>query len=360
MLKVREIIFELEKIAPPRLADEGDKIGLQVGSYDADVTKVAVAVDPSVSVIDRAVDSGCELLVCHHPLIYTPLETLAAGEPTQDKVIKLIEAGTSLYVMHTNYDSAPGGVNDILAERLGVHNTRLLVTRHRERYLKIAVFTPSESIDVVRNAMAEAGAGIIGNYDYCSFRTAGTGTFRPLPDAQPYIGEVGQLEEVDEYRLEMIVPEWRLGPVVDAMIQAHPYEEVAYDVYRLENPPRTYGYGRVGQLDDPIKLKDYRKLVEDALDYRETRMVGDPERQVKVVAVMSGSGRRYLSNAVSTGADVYITGDMGHHDMDNAEALGLAVIDVGHYASERPAMEVLAENLSQKYAETTLQVVAVL
>jgi len=355
-VRVKDIVRDLEEIAPPRLADEDDWIGLQVGDAEVDVSRVVAAVDPTPAVVQWAVDSGAELLVTHHPLIHRPLSTVAAGEPTRDRIVKLITSGTALYVMHTNYDSVEGGTNDVLAERLGVRVTGLLSVRRRERRLKVAVFVPEEAVDEVRDAMAEAGAGLIGNYAYCSFRAVGTGTFIPLPAAQPYVGDVGNLEEAAEYRLEMIVPEWRLDAVVEAMIRKHPYEEVAYDVYPLENEPHTYGYGRVGTLGKAVKLSEFRRKVEQALSFHETRMVGDPDMPVEIVALCSGGGSRLIPDAHAAGANVYVCGDIGYHDFLAADALGLAAIDAGHYQTERPGMEALADRLSRMYAEEPVTV----
>lgn len=349
-----DIIKTLEIIAPPLLADEGDKIGLQAGDPSAEVARVVVAVDPTESVVDYAIDSGAELLICHHPLIFTPLEALASGNPVQDKAIKLIKASTALYVMHTNYDSTKGGVNDVLAERLGVSVTGILTQRRRERKLKLVVFTPPEAVNELRDAMAEAGAGIIGNYTHCSFQTEGTGTFIPLPEARPYVGEIGSLQEEKECRLEMIVPEWKLGRVLDAMLGKHPYEEAAYDIYPLENEPFLYGYGRIGRLERQMKLLDFRKKVEDALGICQIRMIGSPDKPVQMVALCGGGGRRLIPDAHMAGADIYVTGDIGHHDFLDADALGLAVIDAGHYETERPGMESLTHRLSRQYAESSI------
>lgn len=355
-MKVKDIVCDLEEIAPPGLADDGDKIGLQVGDPDATVTKILVALDPAPATIEHAIDEDAELIVCHHPLIYSPLLTLASGEPTRDSIIKLITAGTALYVMHTNYDAVAGGVNDVLARRLGVNVTGILTTRRRERKFKVVVFTPEEAVSEVRDAMAEAGAGVIGNYTRCSFRAQGAGTFIPISGAQPYIGEIGRLEEATEYRLEMIVPEWRLQHVLDAMIARHPYEEVAYDIYALENEPNAYGYGRVGRLNAPMKLGEFRRFVEDSLQSHETRMTGNPDTLVEFVAVCGGGGRKLIEDAKKAGADVYVTGDVGYHDLLAADGLGIAVIDAGHYETELPGMEALADRLSRLCADKGVKV----
>lgn len=355
-MKIKDVIRELEEIAPPLLADEGDRIGLQVGDAEADVSRIVVAVDATRAVVDYAVDSGAELLVCHHPIIYHPVTTLAAGDPTADILLRLISGGTAAYVMHTNLDSAKGGINDVLADRLGVHHTRLLAVSRKERLCKVVVFVPEDSVDAVRDVMAEAGAGHIGNYSYCSFRAPGIGTFLPLPGADPYIGDVGNLEEASEFRLEMIAPEWKLGRVVDAMLLKHPYEEVAYDIVPLENPPIGHGYGRVGTLDRAMKLREFRKVVEDALGYRETRMIGDPDIPVEIVALCGGAGRSLMREARAAGANVYVTGDMGHHDFLAADAMGLAVIDASHYHTEMPGMLVFAEKIERLLATSSIRV----
>jgi dinuclear metal center YbgI/SA1388 family protein len=355
-LYVRDVIKDLEKIAPPVLADEGDKIGLHVGDLKTKVSRIMVAVDATPAVVDHAVDAGAELLVCHHPLIYHPLQTITAGDPKSDLIMKLIKGGTSVYVMHTNYDSAQGGINDVLAEMLGVYHTRLLTIRTREKLYKLAVYVPEESVDAVMSAMAEAGAGHIGNYSHCSFRSSGIGTFLPLPGSDPYIGDVGKLEATPEFRLEMIVPEWQLPPVVDAMVLKHPYEEVAYDIIPLDNSPRTYGYGRVGTLERAVKLGEFRKLVEEKLGYRETTMIGDPEKLVEKVALCGGAGGSLIPDAHAAGADVYVTGDIGHHSFLDADALGLAAIDASHYYTEKPGMVVLARELARMYASEAVTI----
>lgn len=355
-MKVSDIISFLEEIAPPRLASEGDKIGLQVGDPNAEVNRVVVSVDATSAVVEKAIELGADMLVTHHPLIFNPLEKVAMGDPIAERIMKLITSGTALYVMHTNYDSAPGGVNDILADRLGIKNTKLLAPKRRERKFKVAVFTPKEALDKVRDAMADAGAGVIDDYSHCSFGTLGTGTFLPLEGADPYIGKVGKLEEAEEYRLEMIVPEWWLSAVLDAMVQAHPYEEVAYDVYALENAADLYGYGRVGTLEKPMPLRDFRKRVEESLNFRETRMIGDENKLITTVAVCSGSGRSLIPDAIKARADVYVCGDVRYPDFLEADSYGLAVIDAGHYETERPGMEVLFERLSRKYAEDPVSI----
>lgn len=356
MLTVQDIVDELENIAPPDLADEGDKIGLQVGALSAQVQKICVAVDTSPSVINSAIENKAELLVTHHPLIFHPLRSVTVSDPVARRVIKLVQSGTAHFAMHTNYDTVPGGINDVLAAKLGVVACEPLTTRHTDSLHKIVVFVPEEAVEQVRNAMADAGAGVIGQYTHCSFRSQGIGSFVPLPTAHPYIGSAGKLEEVEEYRLEMVCMGSWVDYVVAAMLEAHPYDEVAYDVYKLANEPVKYGYGRVGKLEEPMSLHDYSERIKDALELDYVKVSGDKDKTIERVAFCGGSGSSLYKEAASTGADVYITGDTKHHDILDADALGLAIIDATHFATEKPGMVALAEKLKKMFAPSGVQV----
>ena len=356
MLTVADVIDELEDIAPPDLADADDRIGLQVGDPSGEVRRLYVAVDPSVAVIDSAAESQADLLVTHHPLIYNPLTSLTEADPVGRRVAKLVRANASLFVMHTNYDTVPGGVNDVLAPLLGVVGCEPLTTRHSDPLSKIVVFVPEEAVERVRNAMADAGAGMIGQYTHCSFRSSGVGSFVPLTAAQPYIGSAGKLKEVEEYRLEMVCAGSWVDYAVAAMIEAHPYDEVAYDIYELANEPLKYGYGRVGTLEEEMSLRDYVEKIKRALGLEYAKFSGDPNRPIKRVAFLSGGGSSLYKEAARAGADVYVTGDTKHHDHLDANALGVAMIDYGHFESEKPGMVALAERLKKTFAGSGVEI----
>jgi len=356
-MTVADIISYLEKIAPASLAQPGDAIGLHVGDTSARITRIAVAVDPTRAVIDQAECIGAELLVCHHPLIRAPIESVTASSEKGDLVMRAIQAGLSVYVMHTNYDCAPGGVSDALAERLGVGDTRPLSAAPTEPYYKVVVFVPDEAVEAVRAAMCRAG-GFIGAYSDCSFRARGVGTFKPLPGAHPYIGEEGKLEQTDEWRLETMASESALPKVIESMIRAHPYEEVAYDIYPLRNePPPPAGLGRIGRLKKPESLGDFRKRVERLLKCQGfTRAIGNPRRKVETVALCGGGGATLIPDAAKQGADVYVTGDVGHHALLTAQWHKLAVIDAGHFPTEKPGVEALANALAREYSSRGVEV----
>ena len=347
-MKLDEIIRILEDIAPPEYAMPDDAIGLQVGDPGQDTRRVMVTVDVTPRVVGKAVEQQADLLVAHHPVIspkYSPLPSVRLDVYPQSLVYSLVNAGTSLYVMHTNYDSAPGGINDILAERLGVVDTKVLEPTYTGKLFKLATFVPGEAVDAVRDAMSEAGAGAIGNYSHCSFQSPGTGTFKPLPGAEPYVGKVGELKKEPEFRLEVLVPEDHLHDVISAMIAAHPYEEVAYDVHPLWNKGEEFGLGRYGRLRSPTTFGAFCAMVCDVLDVPDPRTSGDPNAKVETVALSCGGAGGRIELAHSKGVDVYVTGDVNHHQFLLAKALGLNVLDATHFWTERPGMIALAPRL---------------
>lgn len=353
---ISELVEMLDVIAPPALADEGDPIGLQVGDPSGEARRVCVAVDASGPVIDLALARGADVLVAHHPLIYTPLRSLSAGDPVVEQALKLVRAGAALFVLHTNYDTVPGGINDALAAKLGVIDTTPLTNRKQDRLYKVVVFVPSEAVEGVRDAMAAAGAGVIGQYTHCSFRAPGFGSFTPHAGANPYVGSAGRLEEVEEFRLEMVCAHSRLDRVVSGMRAAHPYEEVAYDLYELANEPLRFGYGRVGSLERDTTVAEFAQKVREALALEHVKTTGDPNRMVRTIAVLGGGGSSLYREAAHAGAEVFVTGDVKHHDALNANALGVAVIDAGHFETERPGMQALAERLTTSLAALGVEV----
>lgn len=356
MAAVFDIVNELENIAPPELADPEDRIGLQTGELTAQVKNVCVVVDVTDKVVEKAIEMRADMVVAHHPLIFKPLTSVAQVNPVQRRLITLIKSDITLFVMHTNYDAARGGINDALAQKLGVHGSEPLTTQATDPLVKVVIFVPEEAVAEVRNAMSDAGAGVIGQYTHCSFRSTGTGSFVPMSAAQPYIGSAGKLEEVDEYRLEMICTASRANDVVDAAIEAHPYDEAAYDIYELANEPVSYGYGRVGTLDEQTDLRAFADRVKAALGLDYVKVAGDLDQQIRRVAVCGGSGSSQYGEAAAAGADVYVTGDTKHHDILDANDLGLGIIDAGHFHTEKPGMVALADRLKKIFANHEIEV----
>jgi dinuclear metal center YbgI/SA1388 family protein len=345
------VIGWLEEWAPPLLADDGDSIGLQVGSRGTEVEKVLVTLEVTPEVIAEAVKEKVQLIVSHHPLIRDPLARLDYDSFPASLAVRLVENRIHFYAAHTNMDAAAGGVNDLLTEQLGLAEVRVLRPAPQEKLYKLAVFIPRGHEEDVRQAICNAGAGWIGNYDECTFQVGGAGTFRPLPGTHPFLGRIGALERAEESRLETVVPETRLRAVIGAMLAAHPYEEVAYDLYPLKNKaPGKVGLGRIGRLPDPKPLRVFAEQVGDALGLQALRLVGDSGRPISVVALCGGAAMSLLKRALEAGADVYITGDVKHHDALNALGQGIAVIDAGHHATEKIIVPAMAKYLAEKAA----------
>lgn len=355
-MKLADIIRTLEEIAPPEYAKPGDKIGLQIGDPAADISRVIVTVDVTPVVVSEAIRRSADLIIAHHPLIYEPLPSVRLDAYPQSLVYLLVNAGIGLYVMHTNFDAAPNGINDVLAERLGVTDTKVLEPIFVGKLFKLVTFVPGEAVDTVREALAETGAGVIGNYTHCSFQSPGTGTFRSGVGAQPYTGVVGELSKEPEFRLEMIVDERHLHDAVSAMIDAHPYEEVAYDVYPLQNRGEMFGLGKYGRLKSPMTFDGFCEMVRDMLEVDDIRISGDLQSEVETVALLGGGGGSRVALAHSKGVDVYVTGDVNHHQFVEARALGLNVVDATHFHTERPGMIALAPRLYELLSEEGITV----
>ncbi|HEX5565306.1 MAG TPA: Nif3-like dinuclear metal center hexameric protein, partial [Sporosarcina sp.] len=256
----------------------------------------------------------------------------------------------SVYAAHTNLDVAPGGVNDLLASRLGLENIEVMQPTISDPLYKLAVFCPVEHADGLREVLAKSGAGAIGDYAGCSFTSTGTGRFTPSAGADPFIGEVGKMEEVTEERIEVVLPGPIRSKVLKAMLAAHPYEEPAYDFFVLDQRTEEFGLGRVGKLPEPMELHKFAQFVKNALDVPALRIVGDSEKMVHKIAVLGGSGSKYIRAAKRKGADVFVTGDMDFHSAQEAELMDLAIVDPGHHV-EKVMIEGVAGHMEQACKE---------
>lgn len=330
----QQIIEEFEKWSPKYLAMEGDPIGLHVGTLNKKIERVLVTLDVNEAVVDEAIEKEAALIIAHHPPIFRPLKNLQTDFPQGRLMEKLIKHDIAVYAAHTNLDVANGGVNDLLADALGLQNTQIMVPTYEAELVKIAVFVPESHEDEVREALGKAGAGAIGDYEFCSYTLSGTGRFRPTQDADPFIGEAGKLEHTAESKIEVVIRKYEKDRTIKAMIAAHPYEEVAYDVFTLENKELPMGLGRVGTLESEMSLENFAEFVKDRLDVPAVRVVGEFSKSIKKVAVLGGDGNKYITAAKRAGADVYVTGDLYFHVAQDAEALGIAVIDPGHHVEK--------------------------
>jgi len=328
--------------APAHRAAADDPGGLQLGDAAAPARRIGVCHEVTADVVDAAVAAGLDLLVTYHPLLHAPTVRLVAGPSAEGRAWRLASAGVAVAVVHTAFDAAPGGTADALAAALGLRETRGFGPLAPAPAVKIVTFLPAGSVEAVVAALAAAGAGVIGEYSACSFRSPGTGTFTPGPGANPYIGRPGIPEAVDEVRVEMLAPASREAALVAALRAVHPYEEPAFDVYDVRSGPGLVG--RVGETD-PRPLADFGAAVVAALGG--ARVSGRPDAPVGRVAVVPGSGAAYVADALAAGADVLVTGDVSHHRIVSAVERGLAVVDPGHAPTERPGMAPLVAAVAE-------------
>jgi dinuclear metal center YbgI/SA1388 family protein len=348
--RVHDLLGVLHGLYPTDLAEEWDNVGLQVGDPGASVSRVLVALDPSAAAVAAARAGEAQLLVTHHPLLFKPLRRLTPEDPVGRVLWQAIQGGVAIISAHTNLDAAPAGLNCWLGERLGLLDSEPLQVS-AGRLLKLVVYVPTGHEDAVADALFAGGAGQIGAYDQCSFRAPGTGTFRPGPGTRPFIGTPGERESVAELRLETVVPQRRLGKVMERLVKAHPYEEVAYDLIPLANTAPDSGMGRIGRLAVPVTLDALGAQVKTALACQSVRLSGALDRTVSRLAVCGGSGAGLLREAKRRGAEALVTGDIKYHEARLAEELDLAIIDAGHFATEQLAVAGLTAALAGQAGE---------
>ena len=345
-----EIVSLLHTWYPPHTADGWDAVGLVAGDPDQSVAKVMFAVDVTAEVAAEAAEWGADLLVVHHPLFLKPVHGVAATTPKGRTLATLTKAGCALLTAHTNADRAVGGVSEALALALGLEDLQPIRTDPGLPVDKLTTYVPTDAAAIVRAALAEAGAGAIGDYDFASFSAAGEGRFRPLEGAEPMIGTIGEIQTVEEVRIEVVLPRTRRAAVVQAMLAAHPYEEPAYDLLEIADvESQTTGTGRVGTIE-PVALEQFAQAVAQALPetFHGVRVAGDPEREVRRVAVCGGSGDFLLDRVAGSDVDVYLTSDLRHHPASEfREQDGPALIDVAHWAAEWTWLPVVEARLSE-------------
>jgi dinuclear metal center YbgI/SA1388 family protein len=346
-LQVKEILQQLEQLAPISLAEDWDNVGLLVGDPGAEVTGILISLDVDGAVMEEALEKNCNLILSHHPIIYKPFHQLHYDQPLGKLLAKAIQHNLNLIAMHTNYDHASLGVSYQLARKLGLEEIQVLAPK-TEKLFKLVIYVPKDYEESLRKALGDAGAGHIGNYSHCTFRSEGTGTFLPGADTNPFVGIRGKLEEVRECRIETIVPQTILSRVLQAMLIAHPYEEVAYDLIPLANQTYSTGLGRVGILPQPKNLTDFALEVKAKLGLQALKLAGRSSQVITRVAVCGGAGKTLISQALDVGVDVMVTGELGHHEAQLGLRHGMALIDAGHFATEQVALPYLASFLADK------------
>lgn len=345
-MRVRELVDVLERLAPLRYAESWDNVGLLVGDREAEVGRVLVTVDYSAAVAEEAQATGASLVVSYHPPIFGGVKRVPHDAPWADA----IRRGIALYSMHTALDVVRGGTNDVLADVCGVSAERRRPLRDfagKDASMKLVTFVPVADVERVSEALFAAGAGRIGAYSRCSFRSSGTGTFFGEEGTKPVVGEAGKLETAEEVRLETVVPAARLTAIVEALRASHPYEEPAFDLVRLAAPPEGVGLGRVGPLAAPVPRRALVEQVKRELGLAHVLVAGPLDADASCVAVAAGAGGELLGDALAARADVFVTGELRHHDALRAAARGTTVIAALHSNSERRAVRAFAKTLAE-------------
>ena len=350
LAKVKDIVSFMVGIAPSMLAESWDNTGLAMGDEDHVVKKVLVALDVIDPVVEEAVSIGADLILTHHPmLLFRKMNSITKKDALGRRIYKLIENEIAALSAHTNLDVVKGGTNDVLAELMGLTNIEILEETWSESLKKLVVYVPESHLGAVRDAMGNAGGGHIGSYSHCTFQTKGVGTFLPLAGTTPFLGKEGILEHTPEVRLETIAPSNKVNKILQAVRKAHPYEEMAYDVYPVEQKGRAEGIGRIGELQKEMPFSEVAIILKERLKLDGIlRLVGDPNQKIKKVALCTGSGVEFMTAAKKQGADLYLTGDLKFHEAQKAQEMGLCVADITHYASEVLVVPVLQKALMQE------------
>lgn len=354
-MKAINIINIIKKWAPPYLIDSWDSTGFQIGDSSKEVEKILVSLDLDREVLEKAKKENIDMIITHHPLLFKSIDKITTEDYKGRLILDLIKEDIVVYNAHSNLDLAIGGVNDTLASLLDLKDVEILEKTYEEKLYKLVVFVPRTHLEEIRNALGEAKAGWIGNYSHCTYNTDGIGTFMPREGTNPFIGNLNKIEKVEETRIETIVEERRLNVALKEMLKAHPYEEVAYDIYPLKNNRIEYGYGRVGNIEE-IPFNNFLDKMKEELRVDKLRVYGDLNKNIKRVAVCGGSGSDFIKAAYNKGADVYLTGDIKYHDGQLAKELGLLLVDGNHFDTEKVILPKIKERL-QKNIEKNMEII---
>lgn len=341
MLTVSDALSFLESIAPNRWAFGFDNVGLLVGSKDQPLKGIVFALDPSEDLVNFAQSCDASLLVTHHPVLWNGTKSINGKTAEGRMILSMIKGGFDLIASHTNWDCAPAGISDTLGMRLGLTPLGSIGAGAEVAYSKVVTFAPIEYVDPIIDVMAEAGAGLVGNYRRCSYHSQGTGTFEPLPGSDPFTGRIGKSDNIEEHRIEMMCPSRVVDDVVAAIVEKHPYEQPVFHVITLK-PLVEQPVGRLGLLENPMSLADFKAHCDSTLGTNSLAW-GDPQRLISKVAVCGGAGDELWEAALEAGADAFVTGEIRHHIAKAGTEAGLAMLSCGHFATEHPGMESLCE-----------------
>ncbi len=345
-MKIKEITNYLESLAPLALQESYDNCGLLVGNHEQEVSKILITLDCTEAVVAEAVSNGCELIIAHHPIIFGGLKKLNGANYVERTVIKAIQNNVAIYAIHTNLDNWGMGVNAKIAEKLGLVQTEILAET-KNSLIKLATYIPLSHLEFVRNALFEAGAGNIGNYSECSFEVLGSGTFKANEHANPFLGKTLERHTEAEMKLEVVLPSWLQKQVVEALKKAHPYEEVAFELYPIKNELSSTGAGMIGNLPEELDSKGFLKLLKQNMELEVIRFT-PINKPIRKVAICGGAGSFLLKTAIAKKADAFVSADFKYHEFFDAEEK-LMIADIGHYESEKFTKNLLSDLVIKKF-----------
>ncbi len=346
-MKLKKIIALLEEFAPLSFQEDYDNSGLIYGNTDKEIDSALICLDITEETIDEAISNKDELIISHHPLLFDGIKKITGKNYVERCLIKAIQHDIAIYAIHTNLDNLKEGINFKICQKLDLINCNILQAKN-SKLKKLVTFVPKKYAEKVRLAIFNAGAGKIGEYDCCSYNIEGTGTFRASDNTNPFTGEKNKLHFEEETRIETIFPDYLQNRIISEMIQSHPYEEVAYDIYPLDNKSELYGAGMIGDLKQEINEKDFLKTISLKLNTRCIRHTKLSGKNIKRVAVCGGSGSFLLSQAIKQKADIFISGDFKYHQFFNAENK-IIIADIGHFESEQHSLEIIYELVKKKF-----------
>ncbi|HHW58876.1 MAG: Nif3-like dinuclear metal center hexameric protein [Bacteroidales bacterium] len=353
-MKLNDIIKIIEASYPLYIQEPYDNSGLIIGDKEANINGILIALDLNNDVIKEAIKNNCNLIITHHPFIFNNIKKLEAGDELFDKLNLIFKNEINVYSSHTPMDKSFNGINIALAERLNLKNIQILYPENN-LLCKLVTFCPLNYADKVRESLFNAGAGVIGNYDCCSYNVQGLGSFRAGDDTNPFVGKKGEIHYEPETRIETIFPKWLTNDIISALLYSHPYEEVAYDIYQLENTHPKVGLGAVGNLNNEMEVYDFLTFVKDIFKLPTLRYsYVENIKKIHKVALCSGSGADILPIAINQKADAYLTADIKYHDFQKAHNK-ILLLDIGHYESEIIFVEKMYDYLSKKIPNFAIQ-----
>jgi dinuclear metal center YbgI/SA1388 family protein len=346
-MKLKIIIDELELLAPPSLQESYDNSGLLTGNHEMEITGILVCLDSIESILDEAISKKCNLIVAHHPILFSGIKRLTGKNYIERVIIKAIKNDIAIYSIHTNLDNVKLGVNAMMAQKIGLVDIKILAPLSG-KLKKLVTFVPNEHAEAIKTALFSAGAGKIGNYDECSFNVKGTGTFKALEGAKPYVGEAHFRHNEEETRIEVIFENWKEHEIVKKLKSNHPYEEVAYYIQSLDNSHAEIGAGCFGTLPSEMEINYFLNVLKVNFNAQGIRYTNPNKKTVKQVALCGGSGSFLLNDAIKSGADVFVSADFKYHQFFDAEG-EITIIDIGHFETEQFTIELVGNYLREKF-----------